>query len=367
MKKYWHDREKIRKTINLTVATDIKGKGGIATVLQVMQSEGFFDKWNIKLISTHTQNNRMYGLLRVVTFIKSLFQIIAYHLLYNVDVVHIHMASRWSFKRKAIVTHLSKLLGSKVVIHLHGAEFKYFYHEECNKNQQAKIRQLFNKSDKIIVLSKQWYEWVSEITENTQKIHIIYNAVPVIQTRDSAYQHGLILFLGRLGKRKGVGDLILAFSNIAKEYPDAHLALGGDGDIAKYKDLVTRLQLEARITFLGWLCAEAKQRWMEKAAIYILPSYNEGFPMGVLEAMSAAVPVIASTAGGIPDAITHKKEGLLVNAGDIGAITSAIRTLLSDKEQGRQYSRNAKEKFLNNFSPKAVFPKLDNIYSSLKR
>lgn len=356
----------MRKNINLTIATDINGLGGIATVLNVFDEGGFFDKWNVRLISSHTQKVKFFGLNRIFLFLNCIFLVFFYHIFFNVGVVHIHTSSRWSFARKSLLLLLVKLLRGTSILHLHGSEFKDFYNNECGLLGKKYIRYIFNKSDHVVVLSSQWMTWMLTIMDNESKIKIIHNAVPEIHISCDDKNPNLILFLGRLGKRKGVADLILAFSRLANEFPDAQLALGGDGEISYYKNLVTSLHLEKRISFLGWVSGQEKISWLGRAGIYVLTSYNEGFPMGVIEAMSAGVPIVASKAGGIPDAVSHQKEALLVDAGDISSIENSLRSLLEDENLGKSLSDNAKLKFLNNFSTDAIFPKWDDIYGSKK-
>ena len=352
-----------KKVINITISTDISGNGGIATVLNVMRDGGFFNKWQVQLLPTNTKSRALFGLYRYFVFAKALVLLVYYHLFYKVNLVHIHTASRWSFFRKSCVVRLTKLLGGHVVLHLHGAEFREFYEFECSEKKQHKIRKTFDLADRVVVLSTQWLEWTAGILEHPERAVVVYNSVLAVPPSKSERDSNLILFLGRVGPRKGAEDLINAFARISKDFPEARLALGGDGDIETFKQLVSTLGLDDRIEFLGWVSGDEKSRWLRRAGIYALPSYNEGFPMGVLEAMSAGAAVLASRAGGIPDAITHKKEGLLVEAGDVDGIAECLRVLLSDDDLRSMYAAEAKNKFLNNFSPDVIFPQLDSIYA----
>ena len=87
--------------------------------------------------------------------------------------------------------------------------------------------------------------------------------------------------------------------------------------------------------------------------------------MGVLEAMSCNIPVIASTAGGIPDAITNKIDGLLIEPGDVESLKMAMNRLIEFPVETEKMRDAAKEKFLNNFSPRVIIPKLKCIYKEL--
>ncbi len=355
-----------KKVINITIGPDVSSSGGISTVLNVMRDSGFFEKWQVVLLRTKPTNENkkaFFGLFRYFVFAKALVMLVYYHLFYKVNLVHIHTSSRWSFFRKSCVVRLTKLCGGHVVLHLHGSEFREFYEDECSEKKKQEVRKIFNLADTVVVLSTQWLDWVERILECPERAVVVYNSVPEVPPSKSERDPNLILFLGRIGPRKGAEDLINAFARISKDFPEARLALGGDGDIEAFKRLVSTLGLDDRIDFLGWVSGDEKSRWLRQAGIYALPSYNEGFPMGVLEAMSAGATVLASRAGGIPDAITHKKEGLLVEAGDVDGIAECLRMLLSDEDLRSMYAAQAKNKFLNNFSPDVIFPQLDSIYA----
>ncbi|MDD1792972.1 glycosyltransferase family 4 protein [Enterovibrio sp. ZSDZ42] len=350
--------------INITVATGMQEMGGIATVLNVL-NDGFFQKWDMKFVTSHTNKSLFFGANKLFLFATAVFKLTYLLSFYNVGIVHIHMASRGSYFRKSLFVRLAKLYNAKVVLHLHGAEFQNFYVCECNANKQLRIRQTFNLSDVVIVLSSQWLSWMKTIIDNPSKARVVYNSVSSLEIDRSHAEQGLILFLGRLGKRKGVKDLIDAFSIVLKDIPHARLALGGDGDIAEFKHQVASLGISNNVDFLGWISGKEKETWLSKADIYCLPSYNEGFPMGVIEAMSARVPIVASTAGGIPDAIEHGLEGLLVQPGDIDTLASHLQLLIDNRQTNAEFSQSAHLKFGNSFSKKAVFPKLDSIYKEL--
>lgn len=355
---------KVSKRINLMISTDPNGQGGIASVVKGYFQEGLIDKYSFKSIISHSSSHKNKA-IAVALFISSLLKLIYYGVFYKLGVVHIHMASRGSYTRKSIILRLAKYLGGKTIIHLHGAEFEEFFNNECSSKKQQHICNTFNLADKVIVLSSQWLKWVNTIVKDKNKSCVVYNAVQEITLPHKKEASQNILFLGRLGHRKGTEDLIDAFAKIANNFPNAALYLGGDGDIELYKEQVIRLGIIKQVIFLGWISGEIKNQYLAKATIYCLPSYNEGFPMGVLEAMSANVAVIASTTGGIPDAINNKKEGLLIEAGDIDALAEALCILLSDSKLRTQYTDAAKIKYQENFSPNIIIPQLKSIYKEL--
>lgn len=348
--------------INLLVSSSKKGKGGIATVVNVYEQQGFFNRWNIHYLATGGSTSKLVKLILFVISIVKLMTLIATK---HVGLIHIHMASRGSYTRKSIILRLAKFFGVKTIIHLHGGEFETFYNKECSERKKQHIRATFNMADKVITLSSQWLSWVNTIVKDKTKASVIYNAVQAVELPQKKLKQPIILFLGYLGQSKGVGDLINAFANVAKKFPEVELHLGGEGDLVKYQTQAKALGIEEQVMFLGWIAGDKKNQCLADANIYCLPSYNEGFPMGILEAMATDVAVVSSTAGGIPDAIENGKEGILVKAGDVDALAIALSTMLENKELREQYVNAAKNKYIHNFSPSIIIPQLNNIYKEL--
>jgi glycosyltransferase involved in cell wall biosynthesis len=355
----------VKDKINLTVATEITGMGGIATVLIGYRESGFFDKWDVKIISTHTGDRRFFGLNRLTLYISALLKIVYYSVFYNVGVVHIHMATRGSYLRKSLIVRIAKLLRSKVLIHLHAGGFHEFYGQKRSGTKQAHIRRTFEMADAVVVLSSQRIAWMRETLTKTGNLHVVYNTVPSLGLDRSRVESGLVVFLGRISQRKGVLDLIRAFPNVLNACPDAKLALGGDGEIDSYQKEVEKLGIGEAVSFLGWVSVADRDALLARADVYCLPSYSEGCPMGVLEAMSAGVAVVSSKVGGIVDAIKDKDEGLLVDAGDIDALSSALITVIKNRELNQQYVNAAKNKFDRCFSTEVIMPQLDALYSEI--
>ncbi len=104
---------------------------------------------------------------------------------------------------------------------------------------------------------------------------------------------------------------------------------------------------------------------MQAARIYLLPSYNEGLPMSVLEAMAAGLPVITTPVGGIPEAVTDGVEGFLVQPGDVDALAGRLAQLLRDDALTQQMGAAARRKIEQTFSAEAILPHIDALYAGL--
>ena len=139
----------------------------------------------------------------------------------------------------------------------------------------------------------------------------------------------VILFVGRLDPAKGLDELLQAFGKLAVEERRLHLVLAGEGRYdTRMQAFVRENQLSDRVWFAGPLQAEDVAAWMAAADVFCLPSYSEGCPNVVLEALSCGCPVVASDVGGIPE-IVPTDCGILVSPHHPEELTEALRKALA--------------------------------------
>ena len=336
-------------------------KGGISTVVDTYRATGLFERWPVRYIGTMVSGSRV---AKISVAVSAFFDFARLLLVGRVAVVHAHTASRASFWRKSIFILPALAMRVPVILHLHGAEFEQFYRNECGAFAKAFARGVLNRVDRVIALSAQWRTVIKSIAP---RAHVVTIANPVpIPTRPTvaAREANLLLFLGRFGRRKGIFDLLQALTLVRQRFPDVRLRCGGDGDVAGVIARVRELGLEQHVEILGWVSGAAKERELMRATIYVLPSYAEGLPMGVLEAMAAGVPTIATRVGGIPDAIDDGVHGLLVLPGDIDALAERIMQLLDDAALRARLGAQARERAAAMFGTERVVAQIDDLYRS---
>ncbi|MCF6235456.1 MAG: glycosyltransferase family 4 protein [Gammaproteobacteria bacterium] len=340
--------------------------GGISTVVSNWIESGIKSLVDFDYISTLNENAPGHQALKLHQAIKAYFHFVI-RCFKPIDIVHIHLSSYISFYRKLIFFTTAKFKQSKVIIHLHGSEFKVFYNSG-NKLQKKLISWMFDNCDAIIVLSEEWKRFINKITTN-KKIVIIYNGASTNKFRGKIDngEYIVISFMGRLGKRKGIYDLLEAFKQLTTEYPNAKLLLGGDGEIEKVDDFIKKNNLENSVQLLGWISGERKIEVFRKTDIHVLPSYNEGLPGSILEAMAAGAPIISTPIGGIPEAVIEGKNGYLINPGDILGLKGALEKLCSDKALRERMGKESLALIDNKFNIKTIVNKVFLLYTELKK
>ena len=247
-------------------------------------------------------------------------------------IVHIHFAERLSIWRKFSLLLLWKLARVPVILHSHGAETADLY-PEMSRLGRYLFRKGLNCADLIVVLSESWKSFYSqELGIAQENIAIISNpvSIPEIEcVKDT--EPLLILYSGRIGERKGTFDLIRAWAELDEEGRSAaQLNLCGDGEVDEARELVKSMGIGESCKVLGWVTEEQKADLLQRSSVYVLPSRNEGLPMGILEAMAHRLAVLVTPVGGIPGLITDGQNGKFVPPGDIGAISKALSELISD-------------------------------------
>ena len=194
---------------------------------------------------------------------------------------------------------------------------------------------------------------------------VLYNPCPIINNLQELKRQPYVLFAGTLNHRKGYDDLIKAFSKISNKYPEWRLKFAGNGDIEKGKEIARELGVEQRVDFLGWISGKEKDIIFRQAAIYCLPSYSEGFPMGVLDAWAYGLPVVTTPVGGIPDVGIDGENLMIFTPGDIETLSNKIEILISDKRMYEKISKASVSFAKNEFSIDTITMNLSKIYASL--
>lgn len=333
-------------------------KGGMTSVVDNYFRYGLDKEVNLKYIETVNDKNNILKLLKIIKgYIEYINNIKKY------DVIHIHMASRRSTYRKGKYIRIAKRYAKRIILHIHGAEFKIFYNNECNNNQKKYIIDTLNMADKIIVLSEEWKDFFSKLVDKN-KIEVIYNAILIPDNFEKNLDTKRILFLGRFGKRKGIYDLIKVLEELCVKYPDLTLYAGGDGEIEKVRQIVNEKNLENNIKILGWVSGEEKEKLLKESSFYVLPSYNEGMPMSVIEGMAYKNITVSTNVGGIPKVITNMQNGILINPGDTESLYRYLDELLQDKELRIKLSENARKTTEEKFNIKNNIKKLIEVYKN---
>ena len=340
----------------LYIGPDIKGKGGISSVL------ASYEKM-IPAFHYMSSNSRKGTIMGVFALMKLMLLLPYFCYIKGIKIVHIHGASRKSFARKSLIIRFAKLMRRKVIFHCHGGEFKTYVAEAG----ESKVLKVLSKCDAIVVLSQKWVDYFKNDL-GLKNVVVINNIVEPAQSFDenpTSSKKLKLLFLGAICDNKGVFDMLdVIAANKANLVGRIKLYIGGNGEVERLQSVISQTQLGEIVEYVGWVTGENKNRLLKDCDIVMLPSYIEGLPITLLEAMAYAKPSITTNVGGIPEIIESGKNGVIITPGDKDALYEAIKLFVENPNLIAEYGAEGLNRVVV-FYPQSVKVQLENLYKQL--
>lgn len=349
------------------VVQDKRVKGGIAAVISGYYGSKLEQDFDVIYVESYKDGSKFTKILKgfggYLKFIKVL-------LVDHPDIVHIHSSFGPSFYRKLPFIYMSSWAKKPIVNHIHGADFDGFY-IKAKRRKQDLIRATYNKCTVLIALSDEWKEKLSKIVA-PEKIEIVENYSilheDALKARLTRTPNNIVLFLGEIGKRKGCYDIPAVAAEVVEAVPDVQFVLAGSGSMADenaVKELVKKYRISNHMIFPGWVRGKEKDKLLREADLFFLPSYNEGMPMSVLDAMGYGVPIVSTNVGGIPKIVHDGENGYCCDAGDVASFAKAIIELLESRKTLQKFGLNSYKMVKRDYSLESHIEKIKNIYKSL--
>ncbi|MEO0539632.1 MAG: glycosyltransferase family 4 protein [Cyanobacteria bacterium P01_A01_bin.105] len=341
-------------------------QGGMASVekliMQVMQSRTGVEMVHL---STHDEGTAGH---RLWVFALAVVQLLRRLLTQQLDVIHLHVSERGSIVRSWLLIAIANLFNTPLLLHTHGSEFHTFY-EQSPGWVRSLTRWAFQRATRVVVLSQSWEHYYREHCQLApHQLQLLYNPVDIshpVPDRTGHSQRVNIVFVGRVGQRKGAFDLLQALAQMTPAARQrVRLWLAGDGETGQAHQLSASLGLTEQVEVLGWVGADDLTPLLAKADIFTLPSYNEGLPMAILEAMSWGLPIVTTPVGGIPEVVRSHHNGVLVEPGDTAALALASEQLVQQSEHRLALGQAARQTVLP-FDLVAYGDQLCSTYRSL--
>jgi len=245
--------------------------------------------------------------------------------------VHIHLAERMSLLRKGLLMLTCKSLRVPMIVHLHAAQFPQFY-SRLPALARWLTRRLLQLPPLIVVLGPRSQAFViEELGVPADRVRIVPNGVPSARRprlRNASVR--TVLFVGNLSERKGVGDLLQALTQPGWDRSHTRVVLAGGGDVEGYRRKAQALGLGDWLEWTGWAGRDQIAALMAAADVLVLPSYDEGLPLVILEAMAQSVAVVCTPVGEIAHWIQDEEHALFVAPGDVMALSQQLQRVLGD-------------------------------------
>lgn len=353
------------------VGTDLTSNGGIASVVKsyyryYKDHHNSSFQLNLLKIGYYKDRNKFAELeiffRSLIRFIISLFQS-------KYNIIHCHSSGGIGFYRISIFILLAKIFNIKIIIHLHASNFYDFFLTDAYIKQKY-IKFIFSICDKIISLCN---DWKLKLDQKYRLKNIITISNPIdikninfnVKEKRSINQLR-VLFIGFLIENKGIRDILsVAIKLKENNITNIKIQIGGKGNLAEF--LVTQIEtnnLHQQIEYIGWLNEDNKEKYFLNSDIFFLPSYNEGMPISILEAMTFRLPIISTRIAGIPKQVIDGYNGYLFTPGDIDGYHKIFLKLLNNPQHLNKLGQNSFT-HVNQFDTKKIFNQIINIYKQL--
>ncbi len=265
--------------------------------------------------------------------------------------VHIHMAERLSLVRKGILMLACRALGLPMIVHLHAAQFPQFYRGLPAPGRWLTRAVLRLPLGLIVLGQRSWRFVTDELKVPPERVSIVLNGVPAPTVpRRLPGMLRRVLFVGNLSPRKGVSDLLQALSLPGWDHEHTQVVLAGGGDVQGYRAKAKALGLDDWVHFTGWLDSAQVAQQMAQADVLVLPSYDEGLPLVILEAMAQGVAVVCTPVGEIGQLIADEAQALFVAPGDPPALARQLQRVLDDPALRNRLEQAGRALYAQRFS-----------------
>ncbi|WP_339060565.1 glycosyltransferase [Tepidibacillus marianensis] len=265
------------------------------------------------------------------------------HQTFPFDIIHAHVA----LPDGAAAIKIKDRFNVPLVVTIHGQDLQHTIYR--NKKSKEIIADIFNRADKVILVSSKLKSLAEYELGSSDKYVVIHNGINLDDIssefiEDNKTNERIILSLSNLYPSKGIDLNIHAISKLCNKYPDLKYVIVGDGpERNRLESLANGLLIQQNVEFVGRLPHEMALEYIKTCEIFSLPSWKEGFGIAYIEAMAYGKPVIGVKGEGIEDVIQQNVTGLLVKPKNVESLVEAIDYLLANQKIGKEIGRNAQE------------------------
>jgi glycosyltransferase involved in cell wall biosynthesis len=337
-------------------------RGGMATVIALMA--GHPDRgFDVTTVPTYVEGTPWH---RLGVSLSGMLRATWLVLIGRADILHVHLAHGGSVVRKALPLTAARLAGVPSVIHGHSYDFGGWF-DRLPPLGRAVVRRLLVADRWLVLGDRHVEEYTTRLRLRPDRISVLHNAVQIpadpVNHCGVNPVHGAAL--GRLGVRKGSYDLIAAVGRLDDCVRSRlRLTLAGDGEVDDVRAAVTAAGLDETIHVAGWLDPAERDQLLSSAHLFVLPSYDEGLPMALLEAMAQGLVPVTTMVGSIGEAVSDDVNGVLVQPGSPGQIADALTALVNDEPRRIALAEAARRRAAD-FGIDRWYERLSQLWSEL--
>ena len=364
----------------LMVGSARESGGGVASVIRLMEKMPIWQKYGCHWLGTQIQRNYLWKIYYALkAYVWAVIHIWQY------DIVHFHtVPDRIGLVIQFPVFFLALIGRKKIIVHIHMGN------QLSRHTENGLFLWHLKRADLIILLARKWQALFPQYFPSVKTpTAVLYNASNTKGRGVRDEGRGVrdegrgvrdegrgmrdegrgksIIFVGYMDDNKAPDILLDAVSQLKAEgkLGEWKVTMMGNGDVERFAKMSEEMGLKDNVTFTGYITGKEKERNFSEASILVLCSYEEGFPMVVLEAWNYGISVISTPVGGLPDVVDEGKNCLTFPFGDSRALAQQLHKLMTDEKLRDDMGRYSKEFVDRTFSIDRISSDADAIYESL--
>jgi glycosyltransferase involved in cell wall biosynthesis len=313
------------------------------------------------------------GISRLLTLPVDLVRAWRRQSAFEPDVIHINTSLDWrSLLRDSLFLTMLRMRNDRIVLFIHGWRWDLGRRLERRSHPlRWHCRRLFGKARQVVVLSRSFAEVVVDLGIGERRVHVVPNPVdcsafpnPSVACNSEGDGPWRLLFLARLVREKGIYQLIDAMPGLLRACGrPVELVVAGDGPEADgVRRRCRELGLEDAVSFAGYVTGAEKRELYERSHAFVFPSQREAFPIVLLEAMAAGLPLVTTRVGAIGEFVTGGEHGVFLKDGSAGEIERGVVSLVGDPEALASMARGNREYARQRFDSPRVARLMEDIY-----
>lgn len=356
----------MKRHVVLLLGPSREAISGVTTHLNALFGSRLASLFGLVHFQVGSEGRRENAFTRLLRFVVSPFALAAAIVRHDAEIVHINTSlNAKAYWRDVVYLLAAKLCGARVVYQVHGGSLKVFASKPLTT---AFVRWAARWPDVIVVLSQVERDAWRAIAP-TQLVEALPNGIDGTPYQRYNRSHSGVLrliYIGRLASAKGLDETIEGLRLAKSRGVAARLVIAGTGpEESRLRGLVREAQLHNEVVFAGAAYGDDKARLLAEADALMLPSYSEGLPYALLEAMAAGVVPVVTPVGAIPDVVKDGEHGVLVPVRDAEALARALAGLSADRMALARMGAACRKRVASGYSIERVAKDFSELYWGL--
>ena len=316
----------------------------MASVIRLMKKMPVWEEYHCYWLGTQIQRNYAWKLWYALkAYIVALF------IIWRYDIVHFHAVPDISLVIQLPVFLLAWMGRKHIIMHLHvGNQLK-------DHTNNSLFKWCLRRADLVILLAKKWQTLFHELYADIKTpTTVLYNACETVPEVPFEEKEKIIMMAAYFNDNKAPDLLLKAWQKIKDQYPDWRVCMLGNGEVERFRLMADEMVLQDTVTFTGYVVGKERDDYFRKASIYCMCSYEEGFPMVVLEAWTYGICVVTTPVGGLPDVLKDGKNALTFDFGDWEGLADRLSRLIEDEEERQAMVTYSRQMVYERFSLNSI-------------